>query len=111
MSQKREGEGRRNIQQINGSSKSALGDLAVLLGVERPRDRARLGNVPGHGAGELRVGVIGAGLAVDGDGVENRETQADDQTEDRIEEPHDDHDHLDEQDEEGNDGDGDVEVC
>ena len=68
----------KNVHQVNGSSKSALGNLAVLLGVPGSRDRARLGDVPRHWAGIPGVGVIGAGLAVDGDGVEDRETQTDD---------------------------------
>ena len=90
----------KNIQHVNGGSKSALGNLAVLFGVVRLRNRARLSKIPGHIALVPRVRVIGASLAVDGDGIKNREAKTDGHTENRVEKLHDDHDHLDEQDEE-----------
>jgi hypothetical protein len=72
---------------------------------------ARLGDVPSDIARVLWVGVVGAGLTVDGDAPERHDEDVDDEGEQRDPEVHDEEDDFDEQDEHGYYGDDHVVVC
>ncbi len=101
-----------HVPHENSNGKSALSLLAKPSHGTGVGDGAAPRNVPGRtGLGESRVAHVGAGLAVDADGIEGEEEGMHEQGDEGQEDVRDVHCGLDDQDEHGEDGDDDVVVC
>lgn len=100
-----------DIPHYDGNSKGSLGLLAEPFHGAGVGDRAALRDVPWcPGLWVLRIAHVGAGLAVDADGIEGSKDGVDKNGDDGGEGVGDVHDRFDEEDEHGEDGDDDVVV-
>lgn len=97
-------------QHVQGNEERALCNLAVGILSIRLGHIAAISKVPCCRGRVSRITVVGAHLAVDAHGVEDKERQAAQSGQERVPDSHDNRNELGEQEEERDDGDGDIEI-